>query len=121
MARTTDSYPCEHASVTRARHAAAAFVESEGCADRDPATAALLVSELATNAVRHAKSPFTVAMHHYSGTLDVEVADEDPALPELRVPDVEGGRGLRIVDALADEWGIRPRDTGKCVYFRLAC
>lgn len=107
--------------MTRARHAVVAFLELEGCTDRDPGTAALLVSELATNAVRHAKTPFTVDMHHEGGTLEVEVGDDDPTLPELRTPDNEGGRGLRIVEALAQAWGTRPRDSGKSVYFRIAC
>jgi anti-sigma regulatory factor (Ser/Thr protein kinase) len=121
MARSTDTYPCERASVTRARHAMVAFLDDVGCADRDPGTAALLVSELAANAVLHAHSPFTVDMHHADGTLEVEVGDDDPTVPALRTPDDEGGRGLRVVDALAGEWGTRSRDPGKSVYFRLDC
>lgn len=121
MARSTDTFPCERASVTRARHAMVAFLDDVGCAERDPGTAALLVSELAANAVLHAHTPFTVDMHHADGTLDVEVGDDDPTLPALRTPDDDGGRGLRVLDALAEEWGTRSRDPGKSVYFRLDC
>jgi anti-sigma regulatory factor (Ser/Thr protein kinase) len=121
MARSNYSYPCENSSVTRARHAVVAFLVREGCAEVGSDTAALLVSELATNAVRHARSPFTVEMRHDHGKLEVEVGDDDPRLPDSRTPDDEGGRGLRIVEALAEEWGIRPRDPGKRVYFRMAC
>lgn len=121
MARATDTFPCEPSSVTGARHALVAFLEKEGCADRGSDTAGLLVSELATNAVRHAKTPFTVGMSHVPGTLEVEVGDGDPTHPRRRDPDDDGGRGLQIVDALADEWGTRPRASGKAVYFRIAC
>ena len=121
MARTTISFPCETFSVGRARHAVAGFLEFEGCTGRGSETAGLLVSELATNAVRHAKTLFTVEMVHEPGTLEIEVGDGDPTMPRPRPPDGEGGRGLRIVEALADAWGTRVRDSGKAVYFRLAC
>jgi len=51
----------------------------------------------------------------------IEVADSDLRLPRLRVADVddEGGRGLYLVDALADRWGTRPLDEGKVVWFEL--
>ena len=121
MARTITTFPCEDSSVTRARHAVMAFLEREGCADRGSDTAALLVSELATNAVRHARTPFTVDMRHDDHVLEVDVGDDDPRLPILRTPDDEGGRGLRIVAALADEWGSRAREPGKVVSFRISC
>jgi anti-sigma regulatory factor (Ser/Thr protein kinase) len=121
MARTTTSFPCEPSSVGGARHAVASFLEQEGCSGRGSETAGLLVSELATNAVRHAKTPFTVEMVHEPGTLEIEVGDGDPTMPRARAPDDEGGRGLRIVESLADGWGTRLRDSGKVVFFRVAC
>jgi anti-sigma regulatory factor (Ser/Thr protein kinase) len=121
MARATDTFPCEASSVTEARHAVVAFLENEGCADRGSETAGLLVSELATNAVRHAKTPFTVGIRHGSGKLEVEVGDGNPAFPQPRDPDDDGGRGLRIIEVLAEEWGSRAQAPGKVVYFRIAC
>ena len=94
MARDIGSFDCLPSSVTHARHSLVQFLEAEGCADRGADTAALLVSELATNAVRHAHTGFTLGIRHDAGTLEVEVADDDPTEPRRRTPDDEGGRGL---------------------------
>ena len=106
-------------SVPEARH----FVDRalpEACwADE----VTLLVSELASNAVRHASTPFTVSMQCDGTTVRVEVADHDPALPVPQQPHAEAvtGRGLLIVDALATRWGVEPSADGKTVWFELAC
>ena len=52
----------------------------------------------------------------------VAVRDEDPSLPDLQRPMLDGetGRGLVTVDALADAWGIEPGAQGKVVWFRLS-
>ncbi|MGY1737257.1 ATP-binding protein [Geodermatophilus sp. SYSU D00684] len=90
-------------------------------------TAALLVSELATNAVRHdGGRPFEVTVRQLTEPDRVwcGVTDTAPGLPVLRSPSVteEHGRGLRLVAALADRWGAhRRRDTdAKTVWFELA-
>jgi anti-sigma regulatory factor (Ser/Thr protein kinase) len=98
--------------------------------DRIPAapcqTAALLVSELATNAVRHAGArEFVVEVQSFpdEGRLWVGVTDTDPGLPVLQAPSVtaEHGRGLRLVASLSDRWGARRRrnTTEKTVWFEL--
>ncbi len=85
--------------------------------------AALLVSELVTNSLLHA--PGTVAVHvRWAGEIvRVEVADDNPELARLLSPtaDASRGRGLRIVDELADAWGCTPRaeDDGKRTWFEL--
>jgi anti-sigma regulatory factor (Ser/Thr protein kinase) len=83
----------------------------------------LLVSELASNAVRHARSPFTVAMGCDGALVRVEVTDDSPELPVPRVPSVDAvtGRGLMIVQALASDWGVDPTDAGKTVWFEVDC
>jgi anti-sigma regulatory factor (Ser/Thr protein kinase) len=83
-------------------------------------TAALLVSELATNAVEHARTDFTVRVV-LADSLRVEVADRSPALPVRRqVPvQAERGRGLSIVDTLAARWGTSTTEDGKVVWFEL--
>src|SRR5437762_9651502 len=80
--------------------------------------AVLLTSELATNVVRHAHTPFVVRLEWHEPTLHVEVSDSDPTPPIPRVsPNGSGGHGLRFLAALADAWGARRWPTGKTVWF----
>ncbi len=88
----------------------------------------LVVSELVTNAVRHARpvgaSPVRLVLACDDDVLRVEVHDADPArAPRPRRPDpddlAEGGRGLALIQALAARWGCRPGPTGKAVWCEL--
>ena len=85
--------------------------------------AALLTSELVTNAVKYGGSRATLDATAPGGRLRVAIRDENPALPVVGVhPTVtdEGGRGLQLVAALASEWGVeRTTDGGKAVWFEL--
>lgn len=85
--------------------------------------AVLLVSELVTNAVCHGlvlDHEFEVAVTVLAdGDCFIEVSDESPSSPELREagPLEEGGRGLRLLDALAEAWGVWQRGRhGKTVW-----
>ncbi len=84
-------------------------------------TAELIVSELVTNAVRHARGGPVRLRLVRSGTLLCEVEDADHTLPSLlgAGPGVEFGRGLRVVAHLAREWGTSRTATGKTVWFEL--
>lgn len=109
-------------------------------------TAELLVSELVTNAYLHdAGEWITLAIQHHPGVLRVEVHDSASGLPEeIEGPGVPGarqspetrpearrdaiddipeeeesGRGLMIVETVADAWGFYRTDIGKAVYFAL--
>ena len=82
----------------------------------------LVVSELATNAVVHAQTPFTVALAIENGAVTVEVTDDDPRLPSARDPSPMAlkGRGLVIVDQVSRAWGVRPvPGGGKVVWAEL--
>ncbi|MEU6274218.1 ATP-binding protein [Streptomyces populi] len=73
-----------------------------------------IVAELATNAATHGRVPgrdFRLTLYVVGDTLRIEVADtRDDRRPLLRYPaeDAESGRGLLLVDALADRWGSAP-------------
>jgi anti-sigma regulatory factor (Ser/Thr protein kinase) len=85
--------------------------------------AALITSEVVTNAVRHASSAPTLTAAVVGGFLEVGVTDsESQHLPErdLNVDSgAENGRGLNIVQALADDWGTSLLPHGKQVWFRM--
>jgi anti-sigma regulatory factor (Ser/Thr protein kinase) len=84
-------------------------------------TALLLVSELATNAIRHGAPPVKLVLRMHGDRLRVEVIDSSPTLPRLGHPgpDQVGGRGLQIVQQLAARWGSAPGRLGKTVWFEL--
>jgi anti-sigma regulatory factor (Ser/Thr protein kinase) len=83
----------------------------------------VMVSELSTNALVHAASGFEVTVDRSDHHVLVSVRDRGDGTPELHSPDASEphGRGLRIVDALSDAWGISSTDdAGKSVWFRVA-
>ena len=90
--------------------------------------ARLLVSELVTNAVQHTHSrrpggTVTVVVIELAGSLRVEVIDEGSARSIPVVRDdmfATDGRGLFLVQSLADEWGYEQQSCGTTVWFRLA-
>ncbi|MGZ4677639.1 MAG: ATP-binding protein [Acidimicrobiia bacterium] len=108
-------------AVPRARSFAAGLLRGVGAdvADR----VLLLVSELATNCVRHAGASFLLDVIVGSDSVRVAVTDSGDGAVTMRSPEATepSGRGLRIVDALADEWGIEParEGTGKTVWFSM--
>ncbi|MFK4099855.1 ATP-binding protein [Streptomyces sp. NPDC019531] len=73
-----------------------------------------IVAELAANAATHGRVPgrdFLLTLYVVGGTLRIEVTDtRGDRLPNVRLlaPDAESGRGLALVDALADRWGVAP-------------
>lgn len=83
--------------------------------------AALLTSELVANAVVHAHSPAVVVLSRSENTLRVDVIDlGDSMLVVERDRQLgDGGRGLPLVDALSNSWGVTPLVLGKSVWFTL--
>jgi anti-sigma regulatory factor (Ser/Thr protein kinase) len=83
--------------------------------------ASLVISELATNAVEHAGSPFRVRLHRIGEIVRISIEDVGPARPQLRVaaPDDFGGRGVAIVRELAQLWGCDSLPDGKIVWAEL--
>ncbi|MGK5529926.1 SpoIIE family protein phosphatase [Streptomyces sp. URMC 129] len=112
-------FPAERAMVRRARQAVTGTLRDWGL-NALTETARLLVSELVTNAVRHAHGPVEVRMA-LGCSLLIEVTDPIPDPPRERVPgpDDEGGRGLPLVARESRSWGTRRRPVGKTVWFEL--
>jgi GAF domain-containing protein len=83
--------------------------------------AALLTSELVTNAVLHAATPFTVTLHLMADRIRVDVADGSPVVPSIKdyATDAATGRGLTLFNTLASDWGVQPVLGGKIVWFEL--
>lgn len=86
---------------------------------------ALITSELTTNVVQHARGTgefFELGLRRRGGVLVIEVSDSFQwRMPQLTKPQETdtGGRGLLLVDALSEGWGVRPRDVGKTVWVHL--
>ncbi|MGP3982593.1 ATP-binding protein [Streptomyces sp. KR80] len=116
------SFPAEPGSVRAARvHVRTALNEWQLNAVGD--TAVLLVSELVTNALRHARGPIGLRMQRTrNDALLVEVSDPlpDPPLAREASPEDEGGRGLQLVADTSRRWGTRHGSGGKTVWFELA-
>jgi anti-sigma regulatory factor (Ser/Thr protein kinase) len=110
-------------SVKAARDWARERLRTLGWAAEAPDTAdavLLTVSELVTNAHLHAHSDAQLVMTWDNRCLHVAVHDDSPLLPPPRPPsgDEIGGRGMLIVDAVADSWQARRCPYGKSV---IAC
>jgi anti-sigma regulatory factor (Ser/Thr protein kinase) len=80
--------------------------------------ARLVVSELATNAVIHARTPFRVSVRFAPATIRIAVHDRSLSEPVILdvPPTAPSGRGLRLIAAIADSWGIEPTADGKAVW-----
>ncbi|HEY7173460.1 MAG TPA: ATP-binding protein [Micromonosporaceae bacterium] len=84
--------------------------------------ASLIASELVTNAVVHARTPSLMVLRLTKDTLDLSVRDNDPRPMHRPPPGLTGahegehGRGLLILDAMADEWGCHSTADGKVVW-----
>jgi anti-sigma regulatory factor (Ser/Thr protein kinase) len=119
----SDLFPCDPSSVPAARKFIGECVEQLGLGSLP--LVQLLVSELATNAVVHARSCFDVTVEKLAdGCARVEVRDFGGGTPRVldREPIAVSGRGLQIVTSLARSWGIeeRPGGVGKSTWFTVA-
>jgi PAS domain S-box-containing protein len=85
-------------------------------------TASLLVSEVVTNAVLHAATDIVLSCTVDGTSVCIEVRDGSPVAPSPRPYDATAttGRGLGMVELLADEWGVDADERGKAVWFLLA-
>ncbi len=110
------------AEVGRARALSTDYLRDLG--STAPEVAVLLVSELVTNAIRYGRPPIQLRAARKGQGIRVEVTDGERRAPSPAygrdgddVP--EGGRGLLLVEGLADRWGWSPIGRGKLVWFEL--
>jgi PAS domain S-box-containing protein len=104
------------AAVSRIRHLVTDRLGTWGL-DELVFTTELVVSELVTNAIRHAAPPIGLRLIH-DATLICEVSDSSSTSPHLRRARTydEGGRGLLLVAQLTQRWGTRHHATGKTIW-----
>lgn len=112
--------PGDHEALTEARHMIRAAVRAWGAGERADEVE-LVADELITNALIHTEGAAIVTLRVISGPgrrLRAEVEDSSSALPRRREAGESGvsGRGLLLVDRLADVWGVEARGGGKCVW-----
>ena len=83
--------------------------------------ASLLLSELLANVALHARTSCSVKVSATADRLRVEVEDRSPVLPRVQhfAIDTTTGRGLQLVDRVAESWGAEPTTIGKQVWFCL--
>jgi anti-sigma regulatory factor (Ser/Thr protein kinase) len=114
-------FPNEATSVGEARRYTLAAID--GLPPQLADAVAVMVSELAANAVRHTGSHFTLTIDRSPELIRIAVTDRGSGSPIVKNPEpVEpSGRGLQIVQALADDWGVVPASEppGKTVWFTI--
>lgn len=113
--------PASLESTTAARRFAEDTLAAWGLNGERYETARLLVSELVANATIHAATAVDLVLDLSDDRLRVDVGDTAGGRPALRSPgpDDPTGRGLLIVDAMADRWGVDEVPPGKTVWFEL--
>lgn len=110
----------EPAAITRARRLVVEQLRRWRCADTDDA--ALVFSELVTNAVIHAAGAVRITVTRDGEHVRIDVHDNRSGRPNLRADGTNpGGLGLHIVAQLSERWGSHPTPTGKLVWAVVSC
>jgi anti-sigma regulatory factor (Ser/Thr protein kinase) len=109
-------------SSRAARHFVADWCITEGIIGDVVDTLLLLTAELVTNAVLHGRSEVSLRVGRNGSRVRVGVGDENTRLPQRREsdPDALNGRGMALVEALADAHGVDVEAMGKIVWFDVA-
>jgi len=121
----TEKFRVDRASPRRARAFAETVLRNARVDDTTRETVRLLVSEVVTNAVLHARSDVEVSVGVHATHVRVEVEDESSDAPMLRHPEPMSatGRGLQFLEQLASRWGWNGSEggrPGKQVWFEVS-
>jgi anti-sigma regulatory factor (Ser/Thr protein kinase) len=102
-------------SVRAARALVGDTLDHAGVPDEQVEAVRLVVSELVTNAVVHGDGDVELCLDLDQRCVRISVADEDDGAPSPvdADPGAVSGRGLRLVDEIADRWGTAPRSDGR--------
>jgi anti-sigma regulatory factor (Ser/Thr protein kinase) len=114
------SFRAEPASASAARRFVTEELRRWGQPELIP-DAALVATELASNALVHARTDFTLAVCKSGETIRISVRDGSRLTPVVRQPPLtsESGRGLRLIAGTARRWGTQPLDRGKITWAEL--
>lgn len=109
--------PPDPSSATRARALTREQLEASYSSETLD-TIALLVTELVTNAILHARTPLQLTLEARPGHVRICVEDESTEQPAVRhyASDAVTGRGLALVEQLASSWGVDATPSGKVVW-----
>lgn len=119
--RDTRTFPHDPQSVPAARRFATSVLSDASTETLEAVE--LMVSELATNCIRHTNSGFDLTIIRGGGDIRVEATDHAGGTPIMRSPKPTdpSGRGLKIIDMLSAGWGVDSgADEGKTVWFTIA-
>jgi anti-sigma regulatory factor (Ser/Thr protein kinase) len=115
--RSVNDFPNQPTSVGAAREFVGSVLEPHGL---DDVLARIVTSELATNAVRHAQTPFRVLVEVRPGIIRIEVEDGAGAQKiATEMASDHTGRGLLIVETAATSWGVERRGEKKAVWIEI--
>ena len=114
-------FPPDAATTREARQRVADALEARNL-DAAVVAASLVVSELATNAVLHARTPYEVRMELGQDVVRIEVHDGVGRPPVRRYfsDEATSGRGLRLVEELSVAWGVDLKGKGKTVWAEMS-
>jgi anti-sigma regulatory factor (Ser/Thr protein kinase) len=123
------SFPAERSSVLAARHYVTGLL-GDGTDDAAAGDTAIVTTELAANAVLHARTGFTLTVSRSAGVTRIAVRDGTPVgLVAVAEPQATGagvpfqvmrGHGLSMVAQLASKWAVDPLPDGKVVWAELS-
>lgn len=118
MREASARFPADPRSAAQARRFVSRTLESWQLEHLEDPTM-LLTSETVANAILHARSAVTVRLRTRNGGLLVDVEDGSPVRPRLRsfTDESATGRGLRLLQGMASEWGVEVAPAGKRVWF----